>query len=59
MMEKPMLGPADVLPVAARRFGQKLALVTNDRNRCYSESDELSDRLGGGLASLPKQEVPD
>jgi hypothetical protein len=46
MMEKPMLGPADVLPVAARRFGQKLALVTNDRNRCYSESDKLSDRLG-------------
>lgn len=51
-MEKPMLGPADILPAAARRFAQKLALVTNSRNLSYSELDELSDRLAGGLASL-------
>jgi long-chain acyl-CoA synthetase len=41
-----------VLPFAARRFGAKTALICGGRRFSFTELDDLSRRLAGGLASL-------
>lgn len=45
-----MNGPGEILPEAARRFGDKTALVTPGRELSYAELDDLSDRVGSWLA---------
>jgi long-chain acyl-CoA synthetase len=43
---------ADVLPYAARRFGNKRALVFNDRSFTFTELDALSSSLAASLQKL-------
>jgi long-chain acyl-CoA synthetase len=45
-----MWGPAGILPHAARRHGERVALITDSRSLTYRELDELSDRVAAGLA---------
>ena len=42
----------DVLPVAARRFGEKTALVLEDRSFTFADLEQRSNRVASGLASL-------
>jgi Acyl-CoA synthetases (AMP-forming)/AMP-acid ligases II len=44
-------GPGNILPVAAKRFGDKVALVTASRTLSFTELDALSDRVAAGLAA--------
>lgn len=46
-----MNGPGDILGRAAAQFGDKPALVTNDRTLTFTELDELSDRVAAGLTA--------
>jgi long-chain acyl-CoA synthetase len=46
-----MWGPACILPYAARRHGDRVALITDSRSLTYWELDELSDRIAAGLAA--------
>ena len=46
-----MKSPAEILPAAAARFGDKIALVTAARTLTYTELDALSDRVTAGLVS--------
>ena len=47
-----MTGPGGILPRAARLYGSKPALVTDDRTLTYVELDVFSDRLAAALADL-------
>lgn len=44
-----MNGPGQILPRAARRFGDRVALVATTRTLCYRELDEDSDRVASAL----------
>jgi long-chain acyl-CoA synthetase len=44
-------GPGDILPAAAARFGDKVALITSTRTLTFSELDDLSDRVAAALAA--------
>ncbi|HEU4730059.1 MAG TPA: AMP-binding protein [Kofleriaceae bacterium] len=44
-----MDGPGQILPRAARRFGDRIALVTAGRTLRYRELDEESDRVASAL----------
>jgi len=46
-----MWGPAGILPNAARRHGDRVALITDTRTLTYRELDELTDRVAAGLAA--------
>jgi long-chain acyl-CoA synthetase len=46
-----MWGPAGILPHAARRLGDRVALITDTQTLTYRELDELSDRVAAGLAA--------
>ena len=47
-----MRRPADILPTAARRFGDKTALITDDARLTFAELAEMSGRVAGALAQL-------
>ena len=47
-----MRGPADILPTAARRFGPRPALSTEQCTLTYAELDDLSSRVASGLRRL-------
>jgi acyl-CoA synthetase (AMP-forming)/AMP-acid ligase II len=44
-----MRGPGDILGVAARRYGDKTALITAGRSFGYAELDDLAARAARGL----------
>jgi len=44
-----MRGPGDILGVAARRYGDKTALITAGRSFGYAELDDLAARAAAGL----------
>ncbi|HVL84874.1 MAG TPA: AMP-binding protein [Mycobacteriales bacterium] len=46
-----VVSPAGILPAAARRFGDKPALVTAARTLTFRELDVESDRVAAGLAA--------
>ncbi|MDV6212708.1 AMP-binding protein [Rhodococcus erythropolis] len=46
-----MDSPAAILPEAARRYGDKIALVTSTRTLTFAELDSASDRVGAGLVA--------
>ena len=46
---RPRTGPGEILPLAARRDPDKVALICNDRQLTYSELDELSAALAAAL----------
>jgi long-chain acyl-CoA synthetase len=44
-----LIGPGDILPRAAERFGPKLALVTATRRLSFAELNSASDAVASGL----------
>ncbi|GAA1960080.1 class I adenylate-forming enzyme family protein [Catenulispora subtropica] len=50
-----MSRPADILPSTARRFGDRVALVTDDARFTYRELENLSARVAGALAERGAQ----
>ncbi len=44
-----MRGPGDILAAAARRYGDKTALITAERSLSYAELDDLAARSAAGL----------
>jgi len=44
-------GPAQILPLAAARFGDKTALITADRTLSFTDLDSASTRVAGALRS--------
>jgi long-chain acyl-CoA synthetase len=42
----------EVLPRAAQRFGDKTALIVDDRSLSYRELDRLSNRLANALTGI-------
>lgn len=47
-----MIGPGDILPSAAARFADKIALVCTDRSFSYAELNRMSDGLAAGIVEL-------
>lgn len=46
---RPTIGPGEILPLAARRHPDKVALICNDRRLTYRELDEMSAALAVAL----------
>jgi long-chain acyl-CoA synthetase len=46
---RPQIGPGEILPLAARRHPDKIALICNQRRLTYRELDELSAALAVAL----------
>ncbi len=42
----------ELLPMAAKRYGEKTALVVDDRTFSFDELDKLSNRLANGLSGI-------
>ena len=47
-----LTGPGDILPASSANFGDKTALITAPLTLSYTELEDISARVAGGLRDL-------